>query len=155
MTEGMKKVIRSGPYEIFVLNISTADDFEAPVKGQRFPLLLIDCADSLPEGAMDRISLKLVDSGCKYAVCAGKRSKDWETAFDNADLRRNPNCEDDRFVMTTNTDGEELSEAVFELLFMTSGDVQAEKFVIALVNGREEDVRQIEESINAVRKGDA
>ncbi len=154
MIEGTQKVIRSEPYEVFIMNISTSGDFDVPIKGRRFPLMILDCADALPEGAMNRISLKMVESGCRYAVCAGKRSRDWETAFDNADIQRNPSGEADQFVMTTSHEGEALDAATFEFLFLTSTDAQADKFLIAFVNGDEEDCRRVEKSIEDVRNGD-
>ena len=147
-------LLETGPYQITLMTVPPVGEFHLPTQSHRFPMLLLDSTAKLHDGTMERIAEGFVAAGCRYAICAGVRASEWETAFDKADLKRNPNCDEDRFVMTT-TCTEGLEEAIFELLFTTSSDAAETSFVIAVVDGKDADFAKIASAVEKVRKNPA
>jgi hypothetical protein len=127
------EILEGAPREVWVGDITSSTTLASPPGGSAFALMLVAFRQASPSD-MHRVARSLVDQGCRYAVCAGVESADWETAFDDADLETNPNCEPDRFVTTTSHPTESLEEVAAFLLSCTAIDGgEPERFVVATV----------------------
>jgi hypothetical protein len=106
---------------LWLAEISPGDDaVVSPFEGAEFALMLVDFTGDVTPIDRARLARRFVEQGCRYAVCAGTGSDEWETAFDEADLETNPTCSRERFVMTTSHLSESLEEVAWFLLRVTA-----------------------------------
>ena len=141
MLEGM-------PREVWVGDVTSSTALRSPPGGSAFALMLVAFGQaSAPD--MRRVARSLIDQGCRYAVCAGVDSGDWESAFDDADLQTNPNCEPDRFVTTTSHAAESLEEVATFLFSCTAIDgAEASRFVVATLDGDARDLSAVRAAVS-------
>ena len=72
-----------------------------PFGGADFVVLIINNDLEISADDQYSLSLALVHSGCRYAVCIGHNCSTWDDSVDWAYLEVDPDSEDDTFVMTT------------------------------------------------------
>jgi hypothetical protein len=119
----------------------------SPFAGAEFALMLADFSGAL-SGERMSLARSLVTQGCRYAVCCGRESDEWETVFDVADLEGNPNCDHDRLVMTTSHGAEPLDDVAWFFLRNTSTPhFQPTRFLALAVGARVEDLQAVQASI--------
>jgi len=106
--------------------IDGPDAFVSPFEGELFPCLIWDhdgCVDAAGRSAIAR---KLLESGCRYAVCGGQNCEAWHDAIDieyvEMDLERFDAPEDIPFVMTTWHDAESPDDVAFFFVQNTNFD---------------------------------
>jgi hypothetical protein len=146
------EILQGAPKEVWFGELEPAATLPSPPAGAPFALMIVAFM-KLPADELLRIAAALVDQGCRYAVCAGVDSTEWETAFDDADLQRNPNCEPGRFVMTTSHPSESLDEVASFLLWCTAieGDLPA-RFVVATIEANPSDQMSVKEAVGRARE---
>jgi hypothetical protein len=106
-----------------------------PFDGAAFPVLVWDRLGTSTADERHGLAQALIRGGCRYAVCGGANSSDWERAFDVAfvmDHLDDPEqgCPD-ALVMTTSHVGEPPDEVAF--FFVTCTDFDHWRFRECLV----------------------
>ena len=72
-----------------------------PFGGTDFVVLIINNDPHISSSDQYALSLALVRSGCRYAVCIGHNCSTWDDSVDWAYLEVDPDASDETFVMTT------------------------------------------------------
>lgn len=72
-----------------------------PFDGADFVALIISNDPTISPDDQYAVSLALVRSGCRYAVCIGHNCSTWDDSVDWACVEVNPDSNDETLVMTT------------------------------------------------------
>ena len=90
------------------VNVTRCDkrpyQFAPPFEGKDYALLLYIAAEDVSADEQATISQKIIDSGCRYAVCYGHNCSSWDDSVDMASVISGK--EETEFVMTTWLDDE-------------------------------------------------
>lgn len=77
----------------------------------------------LPAASRDEVARALLESGCRYAVCAGANASEWETTVDLAFVRATSGSDgsaEDAGVMTTSHAAEAVEDVGFFFVSCTN-----------------------------------
>ena len=107
-----------------------------------FTCLLYSNQENVGNDEMMLIANWLVLSGCRYALCAGLKCKEWHDTIDTADITRDPTIQN--LVMTTSHKNEPIEDVVWSWLNLTNfEDITFENYLALLID----DSKTIEEKI--------
>jgi hypothetical protein len=84
--------------------------FQSPFGGRDYVLLIVICDNSISEGEQEAISRKIIQTGCRYALCFGHGCSSWDDSIDMAYIEAGGDPQ--RFVMTTWHDDEPIEDVV-------------------------------------------
>jgi len=115
-----------------------------------FICLLYASQEDVTDDEMMSVANWLVDSGCRYAVCAGLKCSAWHDTIDTADISRDPNNKN--LIMTTWHENQTSEDVVWYWLNLANfEDIALENYLALLVGTS----NVIEEKIrNAVKNND-
>lgn len=121
------------------LQIERPYNFSSPFKGEEYAALIYIADENISNEEQESLSNQIVTSGCRYAVCTGYNSSNWDNSIDMADIKRNGGeVLDENLVLTTWHDNESLEDIVFFFLNNTSfGNFIANRLIVLLVGGNE------------------
>ena len=83
--------------------INVPDEFVSPFGNREYVVLLVINRTDILYREQKALSEKLVNTGCRYAVCYGYECASWDDSIDYAYIFSDPNLSppQERFVMTT------------------------------------------------------
>lgn len=88
-----------------VLAIEAPDDFVSPFPGALFPCMIWDHDGCFTETQRSEVAKRLLQAGCRYAVCGGQNCEEWHDAVDEEFVRLHLDDRDETLdavhVMTT------------------------------------------------------
>ena len=110
-----------------------------PFDGAAFPLLVWDHVGTTTGPERYDLAQALIRGGCRYAVCGGLRSGEWEEAFDSASVMEDFDKPDhglpDSLVVTTSHVGEDPDDVAFFFVRSTDHDRRFESYLVLHVGG--------------------
>lgn len=96
-------------------------EFAPHFGGEYFPCLLWDHAGGIMFEDKEAFATRVINAGCRYAVCAGSECSEWHDAFDWAFVHSVPEEEQEaKLVMTTSHEGETLDDTTFFFVLNTN-----------------------------------
>jgi hypothetical protein len=120
----MERVLVIEKLDVWFNTIDAVDDFFSPFADKEYALLLVINRTDISELEQEKLSDKIVASGCRYALCFGHRCTTWDDSIDYAficsDADFNP--PDSRFVMTTWHEDEPIDDVIFQFRWNTTFD---------------------------------
>lgn len=89
--------------DVLVNRLARPYEFRTSVPGREYAALVLSNDPTQNASERDKISVALVASGCRYAVCSGCECSKWDGAIDLAFLEISPNFDPpaEKFVMTS------------------------------------------------------
>jgi hypothetical protein len=106
--------------------IDNPDDFSSPFPDVLFPCLIWDQVGHFTDGHRSSVAKALLESGCRYAVCAGENCEAWHHAIDSHLVQQHLDDSDEvreaLHVMTTSHEGETPDEVAFFFVLNTNFD---------------------------------
>lgn len=135
------------------LTIERPEEFVTPFPGSLFPCLIWDHRGDFSPAQIAAVAGALLDAGCRYAVCGGKRCEAWHDAIDVVFVERHLDDPEERResmnLMTTWHDGEGPDDvATFFVLSTNFQDHHFTRYLVLHVGAGE----QKSEVDSAVRK---
>jgi hypothetical protein len=144
----MERLASETGKDVWLGAFSAVDLVVSPFSDEEFALMLVHFDGPVRDSEKMLLARRLVAQRCRYAVCAGRDSGAWEDAFDEADIESNPDCDEDRFVMTTSHGPEVLNEVVRFFIWSTSTPhFQPLRFLVVAVGGSAADVISLRSNI--------
>jgi len=121
-------------------------EFVSPFDGAPHFALLLAKEPTITADEQERLSQQLVESGCRYAVCAGHDCSSWDDSIDMVSVLEEVDLGFERpLVMTTWHADEALADVV---AFLFEGarleDVPSPNYLLAVVGGADEDLQELE-----------
>lgn len=139
----MERLVYNKNKEIWFEQLEQPYHFHAPFYGIAYVCILFNNDPFITNHDQQTISEQLVQSGCRYAVCAGKDCSTWDDSIDYAYLAtdKDYNPSPETLVMTTWHDQETPEEVIDFGLHQTNfkADI-AEKYLILSI-GIDEDLK--------------
>lgn len=121
-----------------------------PFDGAAFPLLVWDHVGTTKEAERHDIAQALIRGGCRYAVCGGSLSSEWEDAFDEAFVADHLGEPDqggpDAMVMTTAHADESPDDVAFFFVTSTDFDRRFDSYLVLHI-GSGPQTRVLEEEV--------
>ncbi len=90
MRNALRHVARVADRDLWFGRVESAADLSVPFGGAAFLVLLFVADPSITDMVCNEIASALVQSGCRYAVCAGAGCDAWHDAVDLAALGSDP-----------------------------------------------------------------
>ena len=139
----MKPDLTVSRHEFYVLIVEEPEDFTLFFKRTPYPCLIWAGRSTSAAFKADLVR-RLIQSNCRYVVCAGTECQAWETAADeafvNSDADFNP--PDERHVMTTAHEGESPDEVAFFFVNLTNFDDHDFRRYAVMFIGADESTRR-------------
>jgi hypothetical protein len=127
---------------ISIVTIQKPSDTSSIEVKTPFACLLYSNQEKVSSNEMESIANWLVNSGCRYAVCAGLKCSEWHDTIDTADTIRDPHIQN--LIMTTWHKNETVEDVVWFWLNLTDfEDIAFENYLALLIS----DSKAIEEKI--------
>ncbi len=108
------------------LAIHAPDDFVSPFPGALFPCMVWDHDGRFTEAERSEVAKRLLQAGCRYAVCGGHNCEAWHDAVDLAFVRQHVKDPDETrdavHVMTTWHTDETPDDVAFFFVLNTNFD---------------------------------
>ena len=141
----MKLIMNNHRGILYADRVDSPFPFQSPFYGLDFALFLVILDPHVTAEDRDGLSDKVVESGCRFAVCVGHEGKAWCENLDRSFLDRDLDAEDDgSFLLTASHAEEKLDEAAY---FFTNGmrheDTVARNFLLLCLGGDEAGYEQI------------
>jgi hypothetical protein len=131
----------------------------APARCGPYLCLLWDHDGRLPAASRDEIARVLLESGCRYAVCAGANASEWEATVDLAFVRAisgSDGSEEDAVVMTTSHAAEGVDDVAFFFVSCTNfGEHHLREFVVLHIGGTPKQRGAVVCAVRAAARGSA
>ena len=127
---------------ISIVTIQKPSDTSSIEVKTPFACLLYSNQEKASSDEIESVANWLVNSGCRYAVCAGVKCEEWHDTIDTADTIRDPNTQN--LIMTTWHKNETVEDVVWFWLNLTDFEDIAFENYLALLIG---DSKTIEEKI--------
>jgi hypothetical protein len=120
------------------LTIESPGDFATPFHGEVFPCLLWDHRGRFTDAEQAELAGRLLDAGCRYAVCGGAGCEAWHDAIDMECVTRHlddsEEVRESMHIMTTWHDGETPDEvALFFVTCTNFGQHHFRRFLVVHV----------------------
>ena len=135
------------------LAIDAPDDFVSPFPGALFPCMIWDHDGRFTEAGRSAVARRLLQAGCRYAVCGGHHCEAWHDAIDEEYVAQHVNGSDEArnavHVMTTWHANETPDDVAFFFVLNTNFDDHDFKHYLVLHVG---DGRAKQEVDAAVRR---
>jgi hypothetical protein len=143
------EVVEDAGRELWLGEVDSSARLVSPPGGSTFALMLV-AFKRASDVEMHRVARALIDQGCRYAVCAGVDSEAWETAFDEADLETNPQCNPDRLVTTTSHAAKPLEDVAAFVFSCTAVDgYEPTRFVVASIGAEADDQLRLRTAVRS------
>ncbi len=99
-------------------------DFTSPFNGEDFVCLIFNNDQCISTEDQYLISKKIVNSGCRNAVCAGYNCSTWDDSIDEEYLATDVNFDppESTFIMTTWHENDSVEDIIFHTLNCTNFD---------------------------------
>ncbi len=108
------------------MTMESPDDFCDPFAGVVYPCLIWDHDGHFSQAQRVEVAKRLLDSGCRYAVCGGRHSEAWHDVVDEAFVVKHQDESDEvreaMYVMTTCHESESPEEVAFFFVCCTCFD---------------------------------
>ena len=143
----MKQIGLQDGKEIWLLTLKRPYNFTAHFSGEPYVCILVVNESSISAAEQSLLSTQIVQSNCKYAVCAGHQCATWDLSIDIAYLETDPDLSppEDEFVMTTWHEGEPLEEVLWFGFNLTNfDDHDFKKYLILLIGANESLENEVE-----------
>lgn len=139
------------------VKVDSSEDLLSPFGGEPFSCLLWDHEGSF--GSEERIAVasSLLSYGCRYAVCGGKRVREWHDAIDSVYLSRlghELQGSDEDYLITTWHEGEGPAEVAFFFVFNVDDDDADFDHKLILHIGGGEDQALLETAVRDFASGE-
>jgi hypothetical protein len=110
--------------EVWYQELSRPYGLRVPFPGELYVCILFVHDPAVTQEEQAKLSEQIVQSGCRYAVCAGHACSTWDDSVDLAYLATDPNFAppEETFVMTTWHEDESIEDVVFYGLMNTMFD---------------------------------
>ena len=105
-----------------------------------FACLIYSNQQNVTRDEMSSVANLLINSGCRYAVCAGLNCLDWHDSIDITDTIHDPTLQN--FIMSTWHENESVEDVVWFWLNLTDFDDVAFENYLALLIGNSHDVEE-------------
>ena len=107
--------------DVFHICLTAPYSLDSPLfEGEDFVVLIVNNDPGISAADQYAISLTLVRSGCRYAVCIGHDCSTWDDSVDDANIEVDPGLTDARFVMTTWHEDDSVNEIAHFFLNCTA-----------------------------------
>lgn len=115
--------------------IGAPGDFASPFSGTVFPCVIWDHDGRFTEAQRGEVARRLLQAGCRYAVCGGQNCESWHDAVDEEFVQQHMNDTattlDAAHVMTTWHAGESPDDvALFFVLNTNFGDHDFDHYLV-------------------------
>lgn len=131
----------------------------APTRSMPYVCLLWDHDGRLPAARRDEVARALLESGCRYAVCAGANASEWGATVDLASIRASSGSDDsaeDAVVMTTSHEAEGVDDVALLFVSCTNfGDHHFREFVVLHIGGTAKQRPAVVCAVRAAARGNA
>jgi hypothetical protein len=110
----MQQLAKNSELELWFSKLTRPEAFVSPFINEEYVVLLVINRKDILYREQKELSEKLVNSGCRYAVCFGFECSSWDDSIDYAYIFSDPNLDPpkERFVMTTWHESEPIEEVV-------------------------------------------
>lgn len=114
-----------------------------PFKQEAYVCILLVNDLWVTDQEQGHISKQLIETGCRYAVCAGQQCSSWETAIDTAYISTDENYSppEETLVMTTCHENESLTDILFHGLMCAFIDYEIPTRILILFIGPNEELK--------------
>ena len=132
---------------ISIVTIQKPSDTSSIEVKTPFACLLYSNQKKVSSDEMGLVANWLVNSGCRYAVCAGLKCEEWHDTIDTADTIRDLNTQN--LIMTTWHKNETVEDVVWFWLNLTDfEDIAFENYLVLLVGDSKTIEEKIRQAIN-------
>jgi hypothetical protein len=132
---------------ISIATIKKSSDTSSIEVKTPFACLLYSNQEKASSDEIESVANWLVNSGCRYTVCAGAKCEEWHDMIDTADIIRDPNTQN--LITTTWHENEPIEDVVWHWLNLTDfEDIAFENYLALLVGDSKAIEEKIREAIN-------
>ena len=125
---------------ISIVTIQKPSDTSSIEVKTPFACLLYSNQEKASSDEIESVANWLVNSGCRYVVCAGVKCEEWHDTIDTADTIRDPNTQN--LIMTTWHKNETVEDVVWFWLNLTDFENIAFENYLALLIGNSKTIKE-------------
>ncbi len=152
----MRRLRGCGRRRVWAARLQAPWDFEGPPGSGGYALLLVDVDGAVSPDEQRELSRRIVETGCRYAVCFGPTSGRWDDSIDMVSVMDGIDGVPRDLVMTSWHDDEPLEETVDffheHMLIVGDGDDgrwTPERYLVLVLGGTPGREREVVDAVRA------